>query len=210
MLPTTFAKGNKKTLADLMTMLKEAQADKAPRVALRIQGVMLSLERHSVADIAQLLHVHRSTVHEWVLSWNQYGREGLYEGHRSGRPPALGSEARIRLSDIVDSGPIAYGLQTGVWTSPIIARIIEEKFAVTYHPGHVRKLLKEMGFSVQRPTTKLVQADPAKQNKWTRYTYPNLKTSPRRGSGSDLVLVPNRTIFFLINSPSSHRNVKEG
>ena len=178
MLPTTFAKGNRKTLANLMALRKEAQADKAPRVALRIQGVMFSLERHSVADIARLLHVHRSTVHEWVLSWNEYGKEGLYEGHRSGRPPALTGEDRIRLNDIVDSGPIAYGLQTGVWTSPIIAGIIEDEFAVAYHPGHVRKLLKEMGFSVQRPTTKLVQADPAKQNKWTRYTYPNLKKKP--------------------------------
>lgn len=63
---------------------------------------------------------------------------------------------REQLRDIVDSGPVAYGLQTGVWTSPIVAQIIEEEFAVRYHPGHVRKLLKEMGFSVQRPTTKLM------------------------------------------------------
>ncbi|HDH06009.1 MAG TPA: winged helix-turn-helix domain-containing protein, partial [Nitrospirae bacterium] len=60
------------------------------------------------------------------------------------------------------------------------AQIIEEEFAVHYHPGHVRKLLKEMGFSVQRPTTKLMQADPKKQNKWIRYTYPNLKKKPGR------------------------------
>jgi len=178
MLSTVFAKGNKKTLINLVALRKAAQTDKAPRVALRIQGIMLSLEKHSVADIAQLLHVHRSTVHEWVVAWNVYGKEGLYEGHRSGRPPALTGEDKIRLSDIVDSGPVAYGLQTGVWSSPIIAKIIEDEFAVTYHPGHVRKLLKEMGFSVQRPTTKLVQADLAKQNKWTRYTYPNLKKKP--------------------------------
>jgi len=178
MRPTTFAKGNKRTLANLMALRKTAQADKAPRVALRIQGVMLSLERHSVSDIARLLHVHRSTAHEWVRSWNAYGQQGLYEGHRSGRPPALTGEDKVRLIDIVDSGPVAYGLQTGVWSSRIIAQIIDNEFAVAYHPGHVRKLLKEMGFSVQRPTTKLVQADPAKQNKWTRYTYPNLKKKP--------------------------------
>jgi transposase len=156
MLPTAFAKGNKRTLANLMDLRKAAQTDKAPRVALRIQGVMLSLEKHSVADIARLLHVHRSTVHDWVLSWNAHGMEGLREGHRSGRPPALMDDDRIRLSDIVDSGPVAYGLQTGVWTSPIVAKIIADEFEVDYHPGHVRKLLKEMGFSVQRPTTKLV------------------------------------------------------
>ena len=35
------------------------------------------------------------------------------------------------------------------------------------HDIYVRKLLKEMGFSVQRPTTKLMQAEPKRRNKWT-------------------------------------------
>lgn len=180
MRPATFARGNKRTLNKLKALRKQSQADKAPRVALRIQGIMLSLEKYSVSEIATLLHVHRSSVHSWIVWWNEYGEEGLYEGHRSGRPAALSQPDRDRLIDIVDSGPVAYGLQTGVWSSPIIAGIIEDEFAVRYHPGHVRKLLKEMGFSVQRPTTSLMQADPKKQNKWTRYTYPNLKKKPGR------------------------------
>jgi len=32
----------------------------------------------------------------------------------------------------------AHGLNTGVWTSPLIALIIHEEFGVSYHPGHVR------------------------------------------------------------------------
>ena len=180
MKPSTFAKGNKRALAKLKTLRKQAQADKAPRVALRIQGIMLSLEKYSVSHISHLLKVYRSSVHMWIAWWNEYGEQGLYEGHRSGRPAALSQMDRDRLADIVESGPVAYGLQTGVWTSPIIAGLIEEEFAVRYHPGHVRKLLKEIGFSLQRPTTSLMQADPKKQNKWTRYTYPNLKKKPGR------------------------------
>ncbi len=180
MQPSTFAKGNKRTRGNLKTLRREAHADKAPKVALRIQSIMLSLEKHSVSDIAWLLQVHRSSVHSWIQNWNEHGKEGLYEGHRSGRPAALTEKDREQLRDIVDSGPVAYGLQTGVWTSPIVTKIIEEEFAVSYHHGHVRKLLKEMGFSVQRPTTKLMQADPKRQNKWIRYTYPNLKKKPGR------------------------------
>lgn len=59
MQPSTFAKGNKRTRGNIKTLRMEAHADKAPRVALRIQGIMLSLEKHSVSDIAQLLQVHR-------------------------------------------------------------------------------------------------------------------------------------------------------
>jgi transposase len=73
---------------------------------------------------------------------------------------------------------VAHGLNTGVWTSPLIAQIIAEEFDVRYHPGHVRHLLKQLNFSVQRPKTRLVQADPKKQNRWIRYTHPNLKKTP--------------------------------
>ena len=43
---------------------------------------------------------------------------------------------------------------------------------------HLRRLLGQMNFSVQRPKTRLVQANPRKQNRWIRYTLPNLKKKP--------------------------------
>lgn len=178
MLPSLFAKGNKRSMEKLKKLRKEAQKDKEPRVVLRIQGIMLSLEKHSVNDIADLLHVHRSTVNLWVTAWNDFGESGLLEGYRCGRPSKLTDQQKEKLWNIVDSGPVAYGLRSGVWTSPIIRQIIEEEFSIDYHTRHVPKLLKKMGFSVQRPTTKLVQADQKQQNKWIRYDYPNLKKTP--------------------------------
>jgi transposase len=177
-----FAHGNSRTLQRLKRLRQEAQTEKAPRVALRLQAIMLSVQRHTSGQIAQGLQVDRTRVHAWIGAWNEYGVEGLLEGHRSGRPAALNETQRERLGDILDSGPVAYGLNTGVWTSPLIAQIIAEEFDVRYHPGHVRRLLKQLDFSVQRPKTRLVQADPRKQNRWIRYTPPNLKkTRPVKG-----------------------------
>jgi transposase len=180
MLPSLFAKGNRRTVAHLEALRRQAHADKAPRVALRIQGVMLSIDKHSATRIAGLLHVHRVTINSWINAWNVYGQDGLLEGYRSGRPTRLSDSQKEQLYDIIESGPVAYGLRSGVWTSPIIAGVILEEFGITYHAGHVRKLLRELGFSLQRPTTKLVQADPQKQNRWIRYTYPNLKKKPEK------------------------------
>lgn len=180
MVPSLFAKGNKRTRLNLIELRKQAMTDKAPRVALRIQGVLLSLEKHGISEIAHLLKVHRSSVHAWIQHWNECREEGLLEGHRSGRPALLTEADHQHLRDIVDSGPVAYGLETGLWTSVNLAEVIAEEFGVKYHPGHVRKLLHLVGLSVQRPTTRLVQADPAQQRKWTRYTVPNLKKKPAR------------------------------
>jgi len=174
-----YAKGDRRTVKRLLALRRFAQADKAPRVALRVQGILMSLGGHSTGDIARDLQVHRSGVPVWIDHWNRYGEEGLLEGHRSGRPAELEASQREQLSDILDSGPVAYGLETGIWTSPLVGRVIREEFGCSYHPGHVRKLLRQLGYSVQRPTTRLVQADVRQKRKWTRYTYPNLKKTPK-------------------------------
>ena len=174
-----FAKGDPRTVSKLLKLRRQAQQDKAPRVVLRIQGVLLSLDGQSTGEIARQLKIHRSTVPTWIENWNAHGEEGLWEGHRSGRPQRLDAKQRERLCDILDSGPSAYGLETGLWTSPLVSQIIREEFAQDYHPGHVRKLLKQLGYSVQRPTTRLVQADLSQKRKWVRYTYPKLKKTPK-------------------------------
>ncbi|HVH69845.1 MAG TPA: IS630 family transposase [Candidatus Dormibacteraeota bacterium] len=175
----TFAKGNKATISKLLELRRQAQKDKEPRVVLRIQGILMSLDGQTTGEIAHLLKVHRSTVPLWIDHWNQHGKKGLWEGHRSGRPRRLNPTEREQLCDILDSGPTAYGLETGIWTSPLVRQVIAEEFGPLYHPGHVRKLLQQLGYSVQRPTTRLVQADLRQQRKWVRYTYPNLKKTPK-------------------------------
>jgi len=141
----TFAQGKRAAISKLLELRRQAQKDKEPRVVLRIQGILMSLAGHTTGEIADHLKVHRSTVPLWIDQWNRYGKEGLLEGYRSGRPTGLSREDRDRLGDILDSGPVAYGLETGIWTSPLVRQIIEEEFGQRYHAGHVRKLLPAVG-----------------------------------------------------------------
>jgi transposase len=105
--------------------------------------------------------------------------EGILEGHRAGRPPAISERQRQQLADILESGPVAYGFSSGVWTCPMIARVIEDEFSLSYHPAHVSRILHSLEFSVQRPQKMLARADKALQSKWIRYRYPNLKKKPK-------------------------------
>src|SRR6266852_4264025 len=160
---------------DLSALKREAEKDGAHRVARRIHAVLLNHQQHTSGEIAQLLEAPRSKVSLWLGEYERYGWEALLEGHRSGRPKELTSAQLSQLDGVLDSGPIAYGFSSGVWTSPMIGRVIQEEFDVRYHPGHVRKALKALGFSVQRPRRQLAKADLAEQDRWQRYTYPRLK-----------------------------------
>ena len=168
------------TAKKLLRLRKEAEEDGAYRVARRIHAVVLNNDGYTSGQISAMLKTPRSRVSEWLRNYEQFGCDGLLEGHRVGRPSCLSPTDRLALEDIIESGPMAYGYLSGVWTSPMIARVIQEQFGVTYHPGHVCRLLHQLGFSVQRPKRKLIRADLQKQDRWHRYTYPNLKKTPER------------------------------
>jgi transposase len=171
------------TYQRLLRLSKEAERDGAYRVAKRLRAVVLNSEGRTSGELATLLPAPRSKVSAWLQQYEMHGVPGLLEGYRPGRPSELTEQQQQQLGVILDTGPAAYGLDRGVWTSPLIAWIIEEEFGVQYHPGHVRKLLPAWGFSVQRPRRVLARADAAAQNRWRRRTYPALKksTSPALG-----------------------------
>ncbi len=166
-------------LKKLNRLKKEAEIYGEYRVAKRIHAVILNSDELSSGDITSLLKSPRSKVSEWLRNYEDFGYEGLLEGQRSGRPCLLSPSEKEELSDIIESGPIAYGYLSGVWTSPMIARAIKEEFGIQYDPRHVLRILNELGFSHQRPKRKLAKADPIKQNQWRRYIYPNIKKKRR-------------------------------
>jgi transposase len=164
----------------LVRLRKQAEQDGAYRVARRLQAVVLNSEGRTSGELARILQAPRSRVSEWLSRYQNYGMEGLLEGHRSGRPRNLKKQQREQLGDILDSGPVAYGLDCGIWTSPMIAWVIKEEFGIDYHPGHVCRLMHELGFSVQRPRRRLARANAGAQDRWQRYTYPNLKKKRKK------------------------------
>jgi transposase len=169
-----------KTVGKLLRLKSKAEKEGASRVARRIHAVLLNHDGRTSGEIACILKTPRSRVSEWLKNYDEHGYEALLEGYRPGRPPRLTEQEKSDLADIIDSGPIAYGFLSGVWTSPMISRVIEQEFRVCYHPGHVRRLLYQLGFSVQRPKRILARADKEKQDQWHRHTYPDIKKKPRR------------------------------
>ena len=126
--------------------------------------------------VPRLLRLHPSTYQRLSRLSKEAERDGAYRVAKRLRAVVLNSEGHT-------SGPVAYGLDSGIWTSPMIAWVIEEEFGVQYHPGHVRKLLHGWGFSVPRPRRVLARADAAAQDRWHRRIYPTLKKKPARDTG---------------------------
>lgn len=164
-----------KTAEKLLQLMKEAEKDGQYRVAKRIHAVLLNCDGKTSSNIANTLVAPRSKVSLWLSNYEQYGYESLLEGYRSGRPCELTDEQKMELAVIIDSGPAAYGFSSGIWTAVMIGSVIQSEFGIEYKARHVRRILHGLDFSVQRPKRVLAKADVTLQNKWMRYTYPNIK-----------------------------------
>lgn len=176
-MPTTprIIKLHAKTRGKLLTLKKEAEQVGEYRVAKRIHAVLLNHENHSSTTIAKLLHAPRSKVSLWLKNYESDGYDALLEGQRSGRCAQLSETQKIELADVIDSGPVAYGFTSSVWTSIMLRQVIHQEFGVEFHPGHVRKILKSMHYSMQKPKHVLARADEYQKMKWRRYIYPTIK-----------------------------------
>jgi transposase len=121
-------------------IVKLTESMKVIRKAIDAAGGGAEREGQASGELAPIFEAPRSKVSEWVQRYQTDDVDGLLEGYWSGRPAELTEEQQQQLVDIVDSGPLAYGLDNGIWRSPMIAWVIEEEFGVQYHPGHVRDL----------------------------------------------------------------------
>ena len=56
-----------------------------------------------------------------------------------------------------------------------VADLIARECGIKYHPGHVWKLLRQLGWSCQRPVGRALERNPAAIRRWKQKRWPELK-----------------------------------
>jgi len=152
-------------------------------IDLRLRVILLVSQGTSMKETAGICEVGTTTVKRWVDSYRKHGLWVLIaKGPYEGRKPRLSQEQMEDLAEIIEAGPEASGLDTGVWTSPIIAHLVKRRFGVSYHPSQIRRILHKLDFSIQFPKRRLSMADKALQAWWMRKELPRIKKKSGRSA----------------------------
>src|SRR5207249_2732677 len=128
------------------------------------------------------LGVSQGAVSQWIARGRDGGREALRNRSRPGAPPKLTHEQRARLPALLKRGAEAYGFVGDVWTQARIALVIKREFGVRYHPDHIGRLLRVIGWSVQQPIEQATQRNDAAVERWRIEKWPAIKKKPKRSS----------------------------
>jgi transposase len=154
----------------------------AAREARRIIAGQLLLDGKSISEVARVVKASKSSVKQWKDALDQGGLDALKAKPHPGRKPRLSAAQKQRLVAILLRGPLAAGYHTDLWTLQRVAEVIEQKFQVSYHPGHVWKILRALKWSCQKPQQRARERDEAAIERWRRRDWPRIKRGRPRAS----------------------------
>jgi transposase len=141
----------------------------------RLAAARLFAQGLAPAEVARRLGVHRQSTSRWRQAWKGDGVKALKHPGRAGRKPRLQAAQLARLRRGLLQGPEALGYGTALWTTWRVADLIERQTGLQFHPGHVWRLLRSLGWSCQRPVGQARQRDEAAIQRWKRVRWPEIK-----------------------------------
>jgi transposase len=141
----------------------------------RFRAWELAQQEWKQRDIAVALGVSEGAVSQWLKRARTEGVEALRHHPPPGAQPKLTPEQRAALPLLLAQGAEAFGFRGEVWTGPRVAALIERAFGVHYHPAHICRLLRAIGWSPQQPTERATQRDEAAIRAWLTERWPALK-----------------------------------
>jgi transposase len=141
----------------------------------RLEAARLFARGATQAEVARTFGVSPQAASIWYRRWRQGGEQGLWGAGRAGRRPRLSPAELEAVDQALRKGPQAFGFDTDLWTLDRIAQVIERLTGVAYHPGHVWRLLRRLGWSLQRPARRASERDEAEIARWRATEWPRIK-----------------------------------
>lgn len=163
--------------------MNETMAPRDWREGRRLRAWELHEAGWSGARIAEALGVTAGAVSQWLRRGREGGgREALRTKPRPGTQPRLTGEQRAQIPALLTRGAEAHGYVGDVWTTKRVAAVIRRAFGVSYHPAHVSRVLRQIGWTLQKPMKRASQRNEAMVSTWREEEWPALQAKPRRSS----------------------------
>jgi len=144
--------------------------------ARRIAGARMLKRKVPQAEVARELGVSRQAVSVWARQLAEVnGAVGKLKAKPLGRPKRLDAKQREELSRLLVAGALQAGFATELWTVKRVRSVITREFGVEYSQTGCWELLRDLGFSPQKPDKRATQRNEPAIAEWKAKTWPALK-----------------------------------
>jgi transposase len=127
----------------------------------RAQALLWLAEGESIEAVADLLHVSRQTVYNWVNRFQERDAldlgDRLGDAPRPGRPRTGGGVIAALVAAVIDSDPRTLGYHATVWTAPLLSRYLREHHQIAVCDRTVSRAIARLGIRWKRPRHQLAR-----------------------------------------------------
>ena len=114
----------------------------------------------------------RQNLSRWHARWHHGGLQALAGRGPTGPDPRLSDQQLQDLDNTLGQGARGNGFDTDHWTLARVTTVIEQTTGARYHPGHTWKLLRRMGWRLQRPARRATERDEQAIARWVAEDWP--------------------------------------
>jgi transposase len=150
---------------------------------IRLMAIERVREGERPADVIASYGFNRTTIYKWIdAAFNSdTGIDALRSKPATGRPRTLTAAQEMQVFRWVNGrDPRQYGLDFGLWTRAIVARLIEKNFGLQLGLTAIGELLAKLGLTPQKPLQRAYQRDAEAIEKWQREIYPAIAKQARK------------------------------
>lgn len=141
----------------------------------RLKAAKMFEKGKTQAEVARRFKVTPTAASQWHEAWKEGGAEALKSKGHPGFLSEMTEENRQKLKKILLSGPVKYGYLTELWTLSRVAEVIKKEFRITFSEVWVWHIIRDLGFTPQKPQVKAKQRNEKAISEWKAKALPGLK-----------------------------------
>jgi transposase len=132
------------------------------------------------AEVARQVGASREAVRQWDNLRKKKGLSGLKKAGRAGRKPRLQAKQQDKIIAGLKRGPRSLRYNTDLWTLPRVGDLIKRISGIEFSEVHVWRILRSLGWTPQKPTSRAKERDEEAIRHWKRYRWPQVKKKPEK------------------------------
>jgi transposase len=120
-----------------------------PKEKIHFQVIILRLKGRTTKEVAQICGYNEAWIRHLVRRYNQYGPQGLQDGHRRNGKKKMLSPSQLEdlYQAVLNERPPGGGL----WTGPKVSEWMSKVLGRKVYPQRAWEYLRNLGFTKQTP-----------------------------------------------------------
>jgi len=150
-----------------MNVCMRPKGSAAKLEARRRLAASLLAKGHGIREVARTIGAAPSSVKRWKDALEEGGKNALKSKPHTGRPSRLSVKQRQDLLHILKQGPRAANVRADQWTCRRVGTVIRRSFGVKYHPDHVSRILRALGWKYKGKNSLPSRRKTGQRHQWS-------------------------------------------